>query len=275
MSRFIRMALVLASLGGVFLGVAFYFQWSWVKDFWPWSGGYMGRGNLTDLSYYFVSSILIAIAMPNFWVGLTGEFAALVGGAMNLGISASGIGLYMLQSYQSTDNERLLTGGIICLVEVGLAIAIFLWARRIPFADQRSLPRPLRVIFGVFAVLLVLVGGALILKWPNVFPWPLRDEVSVVYGWIFLGAAFYFMYGILVPKWHNAAGQMMGFLAYDVVLILPFLDHFDSVRDEHRASLIVYTAVVILSGLLAAFYLFIYPPTRLWRSHRVAAIAAG
>jgi hypothetical protein len=51
----------------------------------------------------------------------------------------------------------------------------------------------------------------------------------------------------------------LGFLAYDLVLIIPFLQHFANVRPEMLLSLTIYTAVVSYSGLL----LFVHPPTRL------------
>jgi hypothetical protein len=56
---------------------------------------------------------------------------------------------------------------------------------------------------------------------------------------------------------------LLGFLAYDLVLIGPFLQHFSTVRPEMRLSLVLYTAVVVYSGLLAIYFLFLHPPTRL------------
>jgi hypothetical protein len=55
----------------------------------------------------------------------------------------------------------------------------------------------------------------------------------------------------------------LGFLAYDLVLIMPFLQHFSDVLPEQRASLIVYTTVLVLSAGLAVYYLFIHRATRL------------
>ena len=60
----------------------------------------------------------------------------------------------------------------------------------------------------------------------------------------------------------NAAGQLAGFLAYDVVLIVPFLQRLPTTPPEHLTGLIIYTAVVTYSGLLAIYYLFLYRPTR-------------
>ena len=98
---------------------------------------------------------------------------------------------------------------------------------------------------------------------PNIFPWPLSPENSVFYGSIFLGAMCYFLYGVIYPCWGNAKGQLLGFLAYDLVLIVPFLQHFAAVRPEKLLSLTIYTAVVSYSGLLAIFFLLVHAPTRL------------
>ena len=83
---------------------------------------------------------------------------------------------------------------------------------------------------------------------------------------MFLGAMFYFIYGVLRPSWQNAAGQLVGFLAYDVVLIIPFLTRLSSTPPEHKLGLIIYTIVVSYSGLLAIYYLFLHKSTRIWAS---------
>jgi hypothetical protein len=80
---------------------------------------------------------------------------------------------------------------------------------------------------------------------------------------IFLGDAFYFLYGLFRPRWGNALGQLLSFLAYDLVLIVPFVLLFDTVKPDRMFSLIVYTAVLIYSGGLAIYYLLINPQTRL------------
>ena len=67
--------------------------------------------------------------------------------------------------------------------------------------------------FGLFTLILILAGGALIFRVPTIFPWPLNPDSSVLFGCIFLGDAFYFFYGLLVPRWSNACGQLLSFLA--------------------------------------------------------------
>jgi hypothetical protein len=79
---------------------------------------------------------------------------------------------------------------------------------------------------------------------------------------MFFGAALYFTYAILRPSWLNSAGQLIGFLAYDIVLIVPFLTRLPSTAPEFRTNLTIYTGIVIYSGLLAIYYLFIHKPTR-------------
>jgi hypothetical protein len=49
----------------------------------------------------------------------------------------------------------------------------------------------------------------------------------------------------------------MGFLAYDVVLIVPFMQHFQTVRPDLWTNLVAYVAVLVYSAALAAYYLFV------------------
>ena len=65
--------------------------------------------------------------------------------------------------------------------------------------------------------------------------------------------------------WNNAKGQLLSFLAYDLVLIGPFLALFGTVKSEFELSLVAYVAVLIYSGALAVYYLFFHPSTRGWR----------
>jgi hypothetical protein len=43
------------------------------------------------------------------------------------------------------------------------------------------------------------------------------------------------------PRWGNAFGQLLSFLAYDLVLIVPFVALFDTVPPERMVNLVVYT----------------------------------
>jgi hypothetical protein len=123
------------------------------------------------------------------------------------------------------------------------------------------MPRLLRLSFAAFVIAL-LVGGTWVLNDSSVMPWNISSDVGVLYGWFFIGAAAYFAYGLLRPSWHNAAGQLAGFLAYDLVLIVPFFNLLQTIPDRLRFNLLIYSAIVIYSALLAIYYLFIHAATR-------------
>ena len=126
------------------------------------------------------------------------------------------------------------------------------------------MPLPVRISFGLFAVVLVLAGCMILLQIPNAFAWKLIPTSSILIGCFFLAASCYFLYGLLRPSWQNACGQLWAFLAYDLVLIIPFLLRFASVSPERLPSLLVNTAVLVYSGALALYYLFVNKATRMW-----------
>ncbi len=258
MSRYLQYGFLL--LGFIFLvfTVGFYTQMPWATGLWPFAGE-------SRLSAIFISSIMAAIAAPLIWIGWSGEWGAAAGGAINLGIMYVGLSVFLFQVYNETMEQRMLFYAIGCGVLALVNLGILIWSGRYPLRDSRPLPRPVQISFAFFAILLIAVGSALILRAPTIFPWPLNPNSSVMFGWIFLGAAFYFIYGILRPSWHNALGQLLGFLAYDLILIVPFLAHFSDVTPEHLLSLVLYVIVLIYSGVLAVYYLFINPNTRSWR----------
>ena len=142
---------------------------------------------------------------------------------------------------------------------------VFLWSRRIPLSESSPTPMPVRVSFAIFVASLLFAVTALILQQP-IFPWKLNPDSSVIFGCIFIGDAFYFLHALIKPYWRNAAGQLLSFLAYDLVLIPPFLRLFETVEPASRFSLIIYVLVLIYSGAVAVYYLFLNPRTRNWLS---------
>lgn len=247
--RLLRLWHIIVGGAMIFMMVAFLARWPLALGLWPWIGPY----SLTGLSHIFLASVCAAIGVPVLWIGLSGEIGAGMAGTIDLGITFGG-------------SARLLTGGVIALVSAAVMGGMYLLGRHNPIRDSRGVPRPVRAAFVIFTVALLVAGPLLLLGRPNIFPWSLSPEASVIYGWVFIGAAAYFVHGLLRPSWHNAAGQLLGFLAYDLVLIGPFLAHFQRVSDANRTSLIIYTSVLLFSGAIAVYYLLIHPTTRLWRS---------
>jgi hypothetical protein len=235
--------------------LGFFLEAPWATGIWPVPS--------SRLSNIFVSSILASIGAPVLWIALVDEPRAMAGGAIDLALSSAAIMVAAYVFYRNGGPAALLPFAAFAAILVALNIGLYIYSRRLPFHDTRPTPALVRYSFAGFSLALLLAGTALVMLRPNVFPWPLSPANSVFYGCIFLGAMCYFLYGFVYPVWANAKGQLLGFLAYDLVLIGPFLQHFSTVRPEMRLSLIVYTLVVCYSGLLAIYFLFIHPPTRI------------
>jgi hypothetical protein len=263
MQRVIRSILI---IGGLFmLGVAagYAFGQPWARSTWLWPD--------SPLSYTFVAAMQAAIAVAMLWIGLSGELSVIAAGALNLVVMMVGLAVSFALMAGQPQYAYLGRYAIVCVLFAVFNAALFVWSRRIPLRVSHPTPWPVRISYVIFIIFLVGVGVALILHTPNVMPWkvidnsqtPPRDD-SVVFGWMFLGDAFYFLYALLYPQWRNACAQLWSFLAYDLVLIGPFLMLLSTnkVLPEFKYSLLVYTAVLVYSGLLALYYLLINRPGR-------------
>jgi hypothetical protein len=270
MERFVRFGQLVGGCALLYLAVAYFLQWPWALAAWPWAGAYTG---LSPLSAIFLSSIFAAIAVPVLWIAFSGETAAARTGSLNVGLVLFGLTIFMLQT--ANGDQQVLNAAIVCAVCLALTIGILIYSSRLQPRDKRPLPGPVRASFVVFTILLILVGGALVLRAPKIFPWPLTSEMSVVYGWIFLGSAVFFADAVIRPGWYNAIAPLLGFLAYDLVLIVPYVQHFATVQPDLRISLIVYVGVLIYSGILAFYYLFVNKATRIFGSRQVEQVVPG
>jgi hypothetical protein len=251
--KLIRYLTVLGGLAILAFAFGFIFQIHTAISLWPWPD--------SRLSYIFVGSIMAAVSAAAIWIGWAGEFGALPAGALNIFVIAITSAIYFLQLAVQGNRPNLFPYGLLSML-IALASGIsFFWSRRIPLRVSHPTPVPVRVSFGIFLGALVLAGGALVLRIP-IFPWAVNPDSSVIFGCIFIGDAFYFLYALLAASWHNAKGQLLSFLAYDLVLIFPFLALFGTVKPEFKLSLIVYIAVLVYSGAVAIYYLFFNSQTR-------------
>lgn len=237
--------------------VGFFFQLPFALALWPWKA-------TSALSYIFISSIFAAAAASTYWCVASQTYGALAGIALDYIVIFGPLALYSFVNAASRGQSGLAWFGAACVFGVAFGAALFRWSRRIPMSSTPSMPQLVRWSFVVFIIALLLVGVQMIFHFPNIVPWRVTDDLSVIIGVMFLGAAAYFTYALLYPSWSNTAGQLAGFLAYDVVLIVPFLQRVGSIQPQFRTSLIIYIAVLIYSGLLAAFYLFVSPSTRVF-----------
>ena len=257
MAKFVRYGLLLVCAVQFLLAAAFFFQLPFAVNLWPFPG-------TTPLTFIFVSSIFAAAAASTLWASASRNYGALAGIGLDYMAILAPMAVFTLQLGARSTNSPFTGYGIACVFGVLFGLALLLWSVRLPIAKSPPMPILVRWSFIIFIVALLVVSTKLLLKTPNVIPWTITPDLSLAIGWMFVGAAAYFAYGLLRPSWASSAGQLAGFLAYDVVLIVPFLVRLPNSQPDQRLGLGIYTAVVIYSGLLAVYFLFIHRSTRVF-----------
>jgi hypothetical protein len=256
---------LLLTLAGVqaVMALLFFLRAPVVVGFWP----IPGTGAMT---FILLASFFAASAASTAWAVLWGEPGSLVGIALDYLV------IFVPLSVLAVTLEPSRGGGSIPFIAatvggaaVGLALLWWSWPH--PLQDPQPTPGVVLGAFGVFLAALVLAGATLIAQVPEIMPWALTPDLSAITGMMFLGAASYFAYGLVRPGWTNAGGQLAGFLAYDLVLIVPLLTRSGSVYSGWGINRWAYTAVIIGSGILAAWYLLLAPRARLSTAHQPLA----
>jgi len=250
-----RIPLVAAGGASLVLALGYFLQQAWAKALWPLPEG--------RLSYAFMAAILAGKAVPLIWIGLSAEWGALVGYAFGFGCMYGLMAIYTFLLYAEQRRQPLLLYGGVTLALSVLCLLLLGVTSRVPIADARHVPRVMRLAFFVEVGVLALVGALLVVQ-VAILPWPLQPESSVLYGFVFFGMALYFGYALFKPEWSHSRGQLLGFLAYDLVLIGPLLGLFAPPGPVSWLGLIAATAIVVGSGLLAVYYLFVQKTTRVW-----------
>lgn len=254
--RYFGLLLVGVGVAALVLAAGFFFQQPWATVLWPLPGG--------KLSFGFMASILAGAGVALMWVGICGERGATASFAISFGIMFCGMAIFTLQLYEASapQDARLLNFSIACMALTALCAILWRLSMTYKTIDPRPMPPSLRIPLMVEIVVLTGVGVALVLKRPDTLPWSLGPEASVIYGWAFLGLAVYYIYPLLRPTWNNTRGQLAGFLAYDLVLFTPLVGHLADVKPEHVLGLVVALSIIIVSGALSIYYLFINKATR-------------
>jgi len=256
MDKILRTVLIIVGMMSLILAAGFCLQLPWIVQLWPWADSFS--------PYLFLGSITAATAASLLWIGLSGELAMVTGGALHLTVFYAGLASSLFLLSRQGGDQNLYTRPLVFAGGALVSLILLLWFRRYPLRDSRPMPLPVRVSFGVFVAVLVLVGVGILLHLPNVFAWRLHPTSSALLGWFFLGAACYFLYGLLHSGWQMACGQLWAFLAYDLVLIVPYLLHFAVARPGQMPSLLINTLVLVYSGALAIYYLLVKQSTRTW-----------
>jgi hypothetical protein len=274
MHRLARGSFAAIGLGLLALTIGFGFRQDWATRLWVWDDQRM--------NFIFLASIAAAVAAPALWVAVSGEFAAWAGVAINgvvVGILASS---YLLSRVLRDELPDALFTALVFLALTPLALLAFRVTHPISVRDTRPNPGFVRWWFIAFAAILVGTGAALIFQVENVFPWRLDPPVSTLFGCFFLGASAYFVYALRRPQWVIAAGALWSFLAYDIVLAIPYLkmlggdggsigysgmygaSGYGNGDGVNEVSLVPYLIVLGVSAGVAVYAFFINVETRIW-----------
>lgn len=252
--RSIRSILVFVGILQLILAAGFFFQQAWATSLWPVPD--------TRLSYAFIAAILAGGAAPLIWIGLSERFAGLAGYGLSFGIMYAGMALAALLFYSRSPQPALAWFALVIGAAATLCLMLFFRTRRTAGESQPT-PGIVRLAFMLEVLVLAGAGVLLLLNVPNTLPWNLSPESSVLYGWVFLGLAFYYLYAVLNPQWIHALGPLLGFLVYDLVLFSPLFARFGNIQPEHVRGQVAASIIIIFSAVLGVYYLFINPATRL------------
>jgi hypothetical protein len=199
----VRAALIVLGLVTLVAAAGLSLQIAPVAEIWP-----LGDSAAVNC---FLGAYLAGIAASLLWIGVSGDLGAAVAGALSLSVLYASLALAWLMLPLGAVEPRLRP---IALLWVGGALGsggLARWFRRFPLQDAQPLPRPLSRAFVGDALLLAFVGGALLLRAPNVFPLPLTAAAAALIGSAFLGSSVYFLSSLAVPRWRTACAPLWGF----------------------------------------------------------------
>ena len=210
------------------IAVALYFRWPMVADVWPWEGLLRAAHPCSPTSS--LSSIAAAgRSAPTLWDCRDRQAARRRGRGHETSflVSFTGIAIFMFQRVCCGPGQHPAARFPRWLLQPPASVLIVAHLPGRPehaglghAAAARAGPRVvLRLHRGA-----PRSGGA---TGPQGAEHPALGKsalrVPVVDGWLFLGASVYFIYAVARPAWEMPTGPLLGFLAYDIVLILPFI----------------------------------------------------
>ena len=253
--RSFRLLLTIIGVLELALASGFLFQAGWALALWPVPD--------TPMSYAFIAAILAGGAASLIWIAVSGELGALAGYGLSFGAMYAGMAAVALLLFINDGSLALLRFGIAMTV-LAICCVILLVMFRHPLGQRQRMPRLVRYAFAAEVAVLAGAGMLLILRVPNILPWRLSEASSMLYGWVFLGLALYYLYAVVKPLWGHAIGPLLGFLIYDLVLCGPLFARYSNLQPEHRLGQVAASIIIIFSAALGLYYLFVEPSTRIW-----------
>jgi hypothetical protein len=256
-TKVVRATLVVIGIGTLVTAAGFALRLSPFAEMWP-----LGDAVAVDR---FLGAYLAGIGASLVWIGVSGDLGAAVAGAISLSVAYTSLAIAWLTLPFGAAESRLRPIALLWFGGAVVSFGLAFYFRRYRIHNAQALPRTVSISFGVFVALLAFVGGALLLRTPNIFPLPLVPAASALIGSAFLGSTAYFLYSLRFPTWRNACAQLWGFLAYDLALIVPLASRLGAVDTAHRPAMMLNVAVLVFSGSLAICFLLIVRATRVWK----------
>ena len=253
----LRTALLVIAAVLAVLAIAFALRLPVAESLWPVAEG--------PTAFSFMAAILGGAAAPLLWIALAREWGAVAGYGFAFGVVTAGMGLSAVVMALLGGPARLLPFGIAMLVLALACFGAWRWGERQPLRDGRTTPRLLQMGFVVEIAVLVGVGALLLIRFPDILPWPIAPETSSLYAWVFLGLALYYAYALWRRSWHHARGPLLGFLVYDLMLIGPLLARIPTLEPRFVFGLVAAVGIIVISTLLAIWFLAVDPETRGWQ----------
>lgn len=242
----LRIAFLLSGIAFLGWTIGFTARLPAVTSLWPWPDG--------RLSYIFIGSIAGAFAVGALWTWWSGSYRAAI--ASLCGFIVISVLLVLTFAWTATSEPPFPSwphAAAFAVMGLASAAVLALCSREPP--ETGTLMPLVRWSCVVFALTLFCAGIALVLRYPLVFPWPLSPQSSVAFGCLFIGLSVVYALTALWSSPGSGVIAMLGFLVYDIVLLPPFLMHFGMVAPERMPSLVIYTAVLVYSALLALYLL--------------------
>ncbi len=266
-----RAACLLVAFLLTLVSIASYFQSSVIKEMWPWEGEAM--------TYRFAAAYLFAFAGSLLWIAISREMAGLKGISLTVIVNAFGMSVFLAiysVRHQTTELIPNLVGMIAIL---GCGLYSIGWSSKIAPIQTNPTPKTVRDSMVVFPLILMIASIRLILQSSNVFPWDPQPQWSTIIGLCLMGSVFYFGFGAIDGRWVHAGGQFAGFLAYDLVLIPPYLRMLNADDGVVTASasgftsyasnvndgpLYIFLTAIGISLVMSVWYLFLDRRTRMF-----------
>jgi hypothetical protein len=237
----------------------------------PWVVALPPFAGRTAMSNTFLASFLFASAAATCWCLYVRSDRGFAGIGLDTQLIFGSIAMVLLVGAVDGGGSAALVLGAASVVVSGFGGLLLRWALRHQWRDPRPTPPSVVTSFAIFVVALLAVGTMLVLRVPNVLPWRVTPDLSTLFGLMFLSASSYYAYGLVDRRWENAGGQLAAFLAYDLVLIVPLAGQlispgttaYETGDGSIPVNLVVYVGVILYSGALAVYHLFLSRATRL------------